>query len=74
MAVNQYIAVHAFHMCILILVGWLFYGVSTLFESFKLKFLKNQFSISIVFVYKQLNVKTVQLMPKQFHFKQFSLA
>ena len=39
-----------------------------------------QFGISIVFVYTQLNVKTVLFqiiqfsIEKQFHFKQFSLA
>ena len=52
-------------MCWLVV---LFYGVSTLFGSFnaELNFKKIQFSISIVFVCKQLNVKTVLFQTVQF--------
>ena len=74
-------------MCLL--AGWLvvlFYGISTLFGSFNAelsqfdKFQTIQFSISIVFLYIQLNAKTVLFqkiqftIQKQFNFKQFSLA
>ena len=42
------------------LVGWLvgwFYGISTLFGSFNAELNFKQLIISIVFVYKQLNIK-----------------
>ena len=56
------------------LVGWLFYRVSTHFRSLNAdSFLTNQFSISIVFVYKQLNIKTLLIQAIQFSISaQFS--
>ena len=61
-----------------ILIGWLvvlFYGVLNLFRSFnaELNFKHIQFSISIVLVYKQLNVKTLLFQATQFSIStQFS--
>ena len=57
-------------------IGWLvglFYRVSILFGSFNAELNFKQFSISIVFVYKQLNVKTVLFQTIQFSIStQFS--
>ena len=49
------------------LVGWCFYGVSTLFVSFNAEwnFQQYQFSKRIVFASKQSNVKTVLLQTIQ---------
>ena len=66
--------------CCFFLLVWLvgFYGVSTRFGSFNavLNFKQFSFFISIVYVYKKLNVKTVQLNVKIVLFQtiQFSLS
>ena len=56
------------YLYIYILIGWLFYffGISTLFGSFNTKFQTIQFSVSIILVYKQLNVKTILFQTIQF--------
>ena len=64
-------------VCVCVLVV-LFYGVSTLFRVIqrRIKFQTIQFSISIVFACKQLNVKTVQSNIKAVLFRtiQFNLS